>query len=78
LHAKPHVLCAHVAVANAGASHVLPHAPQSFTLLEVSTHVDPQRVGAAPGQPLLHAKLPDPSGLHAGVAPLHDSLQLPQ
>jgi len=72
LHAKPHVLPAHVACACAGAVQPCPHAPQLLALVAVSTQLPLQSVGVFDGQPLLHE--PD---AHTGVLPLHDVVHDP-
>jgi hypothetical protein len=45
---------------------IVPQVLQSLTLLVRSTHVEPQSVGAAPGQLVTHVP-PE----HTGVSPLH-------
>jgi hypothetical protein len=72
LHANPHRLDAQTGCACDGALHVVPHAPQLDGLDVVSTHVEPQSVGALAGQPLVH-----PLAEHTGVPPLHDVLHEP-
>jgi len=66
LQVKVHALPAHAAVALAmPVEHAFVHEPQLLTLLVVSTHVPPQSVGVAAGQPETHAEL-----MHTGVPPL--------
>ena len=72
MHAKPHVLIAHVAVANVGAGHALPHMPQLALLEVVSTQLPPQDESVAGVQPSVHTP-PEQSG----VDPEHCVEQLP-
>jgi hypothetical protein len=67
LHVKVHALLTHLAVALATpVEHAFPQVPQSLALLVASTHVPPQSVGVAAGQPETQV---DPE--HTGAAPLH-------
>jgi hypothetical protein len=73
LHAKVHPLPTHSAVAFPTlVEQALPHVPQFFKLVVVSTHDPLQSVGVAPGQPETHAELEQ-----AGV-PLSGAHTLPQ
>jgi hypothetical protein len=55
LHAKPQALAAHTAWAWATVVvQAVPHEPQCAGSIVVSAHVDPQSVGALPGQPVTH------------------------
>jgi hypothetical protein len=57
--------------------HALPHAPQLFLSVVVSTHVEPHGVGEVAGQPDTHEyEPPDPA--HFGVLPLHALPHAPQ
>jgi hypothetical protein len=74
LHAYVHALLTHSAVALATpVVQVVPHVLQSLGLLVGSTHVDPQRVGVAAGQPETHVP-----PWQTGVPPLHAWPQDPQ
>jgi hypothetical protein len=67
LHENVHPLFTHSGTAFATVVvHALPHVPQLFALIAVSTHVVPQSDGVAEGQPETHW---DPT--HTGVLPLH-------
>jgi hypothetical protein len=67
LHWKVHALVTHAAEAFATpVVQVFPHEPQSFALLVVLTHVEPQSVGVPVGHPDTHEP-PE----HTGVPPLH-------
>jgi hypothetical protein len=67
LHAKVHAPLTHLAVALATlVEHAFPQVPQSLALLVASTHVPPQSVGVAAGQPETHVDRE-----HTGVLPLH-------
>jgi len=73
LHVKPHVPV-HVAVAFAtDVVHAVPHAPQLFKLLVVSTHVPLQRSGVGAEQPETHV---EPA--QTGVLPVHRVPHEPQ
>jgi hypothetical protein len=70
LHANVHALPTHSAVAFAmPVEHALPHVPQFFELVVVSTHEPLHSVGVAPGQPDTHAEFEQAgvplSGAHA-------------
>src|SRR5688572_27869871 len=68
---KPQLDAEQVEVAPAGVLQRLPHVPQCAVLVPVSTQLPPQSVSPAP-HPLAHAP-----ALHTGVAPEHETEQLP-
>lgn len=77
LHANVQLEWVQLVLPLATAVHELEQLPQWFGALVRSTHCLPQRVGAAPVQPVVHWN-EAPTGAQFGAAAPHDALHAPQ